>query len=49
MENLAEQRALERIGFRHEGVMRGLAFIGGQWRDGVLYARLRGDTTGPGD
>ena len=49
VENLAEQRALERIGFRHEGVMRGLAFIGGQWRDGVHYARLRGDTTGPGD
>jgi RimJ/RimL family protein N-acetyltransferase len=49
VENLAEQRALERIGFRREGVMRGLAFIGGQWRDGVLYARLRGDTTGPGE
>jgi RimJ/RimL family protein N-acetyltransferase len=42
-ENLAEQRALERIGFQHEGVMRGLAFIGGRWRDGVLYARLRDD------
>jgi [ribosomal protein S5]-alanine N-acetyltransferase len=48
-ENLAEQRVLERIGFRREGVMRGLAFIGGQWRDGVLYARLRGDAPGPGD
>jgi [ribosomal protein S5]-alanine N-acetyltransferase len=43
VENLAEQRVLERIGFSHEGVMRGLAFIGGRWRDGVLYARLRGD------
>jgi ribosomal-protein-alanine N-acetyltransferase len=42
-ENLAEQRALERIGFQREGVMRGLAFIGGRWRDGVLYARLRDD------
>jgi len=49
VENLAEQRVLERIGFRREGVMRGLAFIGGRWRDGVLYARLRGDTTGAGD
>jgi RimJ/RimL family protein N-acetyltransferase len=29
VENLAEQRALERIGFRREGVLRGLAFIGG--------------------
>jgi [ribosomal protein S5]-alanine N-acetyltransferase len=49
VENLAEQRVLERIGFRHEGVLRGLAFIGGQWRDGVLYARLRSDMTEPGD
>ena len=49
VENRAEQRVLERIGFRREGVMRGLAFVGGRWRDGVLYARLRGDTTGPGD
>jgi ribosomal-protein-alanine N-acetyltransferase len=49
VENLAEQRALEHIGFRREGVMRGLAFIGGQWRDGALYARLRGDTARPDD
>jgi [ribosomal protein S5]-alanine N-acetyltransferase len=49
VENLAEQRALERIGFRHEGVLRGLAFIEGRWRDGVLYAQLRGDIRGPGD
>ena len=43
VENLAEQKALERVGFRREGVMRGLAFDGGRWHDGVLYARLRGD------
>jgi ribosomal-protein-alanine N-acetyltransferase len=43
VENLAEQKALERAGFRREGVMHGLAFIGGRWRDGVLYARLRDD------
>jgi RimJ/RimL family protein N-acetyltransferase len=43
VENLAERRVLKRIGFRHEGAMRGLAFIGGRWRDGVLYARLRND------
>ena len=42
VDNVAEQRALERVGFRREGVMRGLAF-GGRWRDGVLYARLRSD------
>jgi len=29
-------------------VMHGLAFIGGRWRDGVLYARLRSDMTEPG-
>jgi RimJ/RimL family protein N-acetyltransferase len=42
-ENIAEQRALERIGFRREGIMRGLAFDAGRWHDGVLYARLRDD------
>jgi ribosomal-protein-alanine N-acetyltransferase len=41
--NLAEQRALEKLGFRREGVMRGVAFRAGKWRDGVMYARLRGD------
>ena len=39
----AEQRALERVGFRREGVMRGVSFVGGHWRDMVLYARLRDD------
>ena len=43
LENLAEQKALERAGFRREGVLRGLAFDGGRWHDGVLYARLRDD------
>jgi len=35
--------------FRREGLMRGLAFIGGQCRDGVLYAHLQGDAAGPGE
>jgi RimJ/RimL family protein N-acetyltransferase len=43
VENIAEQKALERAGFRREGVMRGLAFEGGRWHDGALYARLRHD------
>jgi [ribosomal protein S5]-alanine N-acetyltransferase len=43
VENIAEQKALERVGFRREGVMRGLAFDGGSWHDAVLYARLRDD------
>jgi [ribosomal protein S5]-alanine N-acetyltransferase len=43
VENVAEQKALERAGFRREGVMRGLAFDSGRWHDGMLYARLRDD------
>ena len=35
IENIAEQKALERAGFRREGIMRGLAFDGGRWHDGV--------------
>jgi ribosomal-protein-alanine N-acetyltransferase len=49
VENLAEQRALERAGFRREAIMRGLAFDRGRWHDGVLYAGLRDDITGLGD
>jgi len=47
VENVAEQRALERAGFLREGVLRGCAFIGGRWRDGVMYARLRDDPAPP--
>jgi RimJ/RimL family protein N-acetyltransferase len=43
VENLGEQKALERAGFLREGIMRGLAFDRGRWHDGVLYARLRDD------
>ncbi len=41
--NVAEQRALERAGFRREGVLRGAQHRGGRWHDLVLYSRLRGD------
>ncbi len=41
VDNLAEQGALERLGFRREGVMRGVVFRTGRWRDLALYARLR--------
>jgi ribosomal-protein-alanine N-acetyltransferase len=41
--NLAEQRALERVGFRREGVQRGLNFRAGRWRDSVMYGLLRDD------
>lgn len=42
--NIAEQRALERAGFRREGVLRGAQFRAGAWHDLVLYARLRDDS-----
>lgn len=43
VDNVAEQRALERVGFRREGVQRGLNFRAGFWRDGVMYGLLRED------
>ncbi|WDZ82524.1 GNAT family N-acetyltransferase [Micromonospora cathayae] len=42
-ENVAEQRALEKAGFRFEGVIRSCEFRAGRWRDGHLYSRLRDD------
>jgi RimJ/RimL family protein N-acetyltransferase len=41
--NIAEQRALEKAGYRREGVARGAQFRGGRYRDLVTYARLRDD------
>jgi [ribosomal protein S5]-alanine N-acetyltransferase len=43
VDNLAEQRALEKVGFRREGVMRGHYFRDGSWRDSVVYGLLRED------
>jgi RimJ/RimL family protein N-acetyltransferase len=43
VENLAERRALEKAGFSQEGVLRHAQFRAGEWRDIVLYSRLRGD------
>jgi [ribosomal protein S5]-alanine N-acetyltransferase len=43
IDNLSEQRALERVGFRREGLMRGLYFRDGSWRDSVVYGLLRDD------
>jgi RimJ/RimL family protein N-acetyltransferase len=42
-ENIAEQRALERAGFTREGVLRRACFRGGEWRDMVVYSKLRGE------
>lgn len=41
IDNVAEQRALEKAGFTREGVMRGYSFLGGRYHDEVLYSILR--------
>lgn len=43
VENVAEQRALERAGFMREGVVRGAQYRAGKYHDLVVYSRLRGD------
>lgn len=42
-DNIAEQTALERVGFRREGVLRGARFRQGAWRDMLVYGLLRTD------
>jgi ribosomal-protein-alanine N-acetyltransferase len=42
-ENIAEQKALVKAGFQLEGTVRAAEFRAGQWRDGLLYSRLRTD------
>jgi ribosomal-protein-alanine N-acetyltransferase len=44
--NIAEQKALERAGFRREGVLRGVGFQHGDWQDAVIYSLLRGEASG---
>jgi RimJ/RimL family protein N-acetyltransferase len=43
IENLPEQRALEKAGFVREGIIRGAQWRSGRWHDRVLYSRLRSD------
>jgi RimJ/RimL family protein N-acetyltransferase len=43
IDNIAEQRALEKAGFLREGVLRHAQFRRGEWRDVVMYSRLRSD------
>jgi RimJ/RimL family protein N-acetyltransferase len=43
VDNIAEQKALERAGFTREGVARGTGWRNGAWRDGVIYSLLRTD------
>jgi RimJ/RimL family protein N-acetyltransferase len=41
--NVAEQRALERVGFQREGLLRGAIFRQGAWQDMLIYGLLRDD------
>ena len=43
VDNLPEQRSLEKAGFTREGVNRGAQFRAGAYHDLVMYARLRED------
>lgn len=43
VDNVAEQRALEKVGLTLEGTVRGVQFKGGAWQDLRLYSVLRGE------
>jgi RimJ/RimL family protein N-acetyltransferase len=43
IDNVAEQRALVNAGFTREGVLRGAQFRAGEFRDLVVFSRLRAD------
>ena len=43
VDNVAEQKALDKAGFSREGVTRGVGWRDGAWRDGVIYSLLRTD------
>ena len=43
VENIPEQRALERAGLVREGIIRGAQWRDGAYRDGYLYSILRSD------
>ena len=43
VDNVAEQRSLEKAGYRREGILRGVQDRAGAWHDLVKYARLRDD------
>lgn len=43
IENIAEQRSLEKANFKRDGVIRGAQWRAGTWHDMVLYGKLRGE------
>jgi RimJ/RimL family protein N-acetyltransferase len=47
VDNIAEQRALEKAGFTREGITRAIGWRAGAWRDGVTYSMLRTDASAP--
>ena len=46
-ENVASRGALEKAGFKYEGVAQSYLQINGRWRNHVLYSALRHDRRGP--
>ena len=45
VENIAEQRALERAGFTREGILRHTQLRAGRWRDNIIYSVLRAEVS----
>ena len=43
IENIPEQRALEKAGFTREGVLRQAQWRSGRWHNQVMYSKLRGE------
>ena len=43
VDNLAEQRSLDKAGFTREGVLRQAQWRAGRWHDLVKYSKLRGE------
>jgi RimJ/RimL family protein N-acetyltransferase len=43
VENLPEQRSLEKAGYRREGIQRGAQYRAGGYHDVIVYSRLRDD------
>lgn len=45
VDNLAEQKSLEKAGFTREGVLRQAQWRAGEWHDLVKYSLLRGESS----
>ena len=43
VENIAEQKSLEKAGFTRDGVIRQAQWRDGSWHDMVVYSKLRGE------